>query len=715
MVESINNMNLRFGLRELVYACLCIVLGYLLRVRDSYSLTPMWRKRSEISKFVNGKFTTDVDRNPLPIVTDLEGDGVNEIVLVSNDLVHLNVLAMPLRSEEEDKTLAHVMVKHKAEMMFKGRSKGHIPRPHTVGVGFIEPYLSMMQIRKQVIVVVTDDWQVLCYSHELKLLWYQQLPLPSVDLESIEVKSLSVLVSPFTIEKKHKGLVVIAGSFRHKTHKPDILAKIKEREENKSRNRTLEMPTEEDNETLTHFSTFTLSADDGSLLWKHTAGDFDEQQQNTKGDKAHHWKLSLHHKRIHKGESPWEEYGSQLNDFWPHMWAENSDTEIFMVRVNKQFNTTSRSQKSVPEPSEGVQQTGSALLPEHLIGFSYGGQRPHSDHEHVTNPNSLIIKSPEGIQVLSLVTGQPKTVYRLPADRALYLDVDGDGHVEKVVWDMGQHYSPCFLDIWRVKPVQEQIDQIAVCTSKRLFWTRSWSLEEDVYKKIPPRVIKSVARKTGLLRHFLGHNLFQDNSYDVIVFGGLGRVSSVGIDGNIHWQTLTESRWGDLSLNMRRSGGRPVPDDVKEEFFMSFEPSRILMPLEVSGPKVAVAVTGWNMISVVDLVEGTLLAQHSIPAPSTGPLVYGDFDNDGLMDLILTCKKGYIGFSLKLQHNYELTLLYTVSVFLLIILFSWLISTMSQSDNDSENDDDELDENDEILAGDDTIAITTDSLLSPPQ
>ena len=73
--------------------------------------------------------------------------------------------------------------------------------------------------------MVTDDWKVLCYSHELKLLWSHHLPLPSVDMDDVEVKSLSVLVSPFTIDKKHKGLVVISGSFRHKTHQPDILAK----------------------------------------------------------------------------------------------------------------------------------------------------------------------------------------------------------------------------------------------------------------------------------------------------------------------------------------------------------------------------------------------------------------------------------------------------------------------------------------------------------
>ena len=52
------------------------------------------------------------------------------------------------------------------------------------------------------------------------------------------------------------------------------------------------------------------------------------------------------------------------------------------------------------------------------------------------------------------------------------------------------------MDIWRLNPIQEKIDQVPLCTSKRLFWVRSWSMEEDIYKKIPPRVIK---RYMGLL------------------------------------------------------------------------------------------------------------------------------------------------------------------------------------------------------------------------
>ena len=79
------------------------------------------------------------------------------------------------------------------------------------------------------------------------------------------------------------------------------------------------------------------------------------------------------------------------------------------------------------------------------------------------------------------------------------------------------------------------------------------------------------------------------------------------------------------------------------------------------------------------------------------------------------CPSRFIGFSLKLQHNYELTALYTAAVFLTIVLFSWLISNVAQSDNDSDKDDDEDDDDygDNVLGGDDNLELLTQSAPTP--
>ena len=44
-------------------------------------------------------------------------------------------------------------------------------RPVTMASGYLRRYQSMLQIRHQVVAVLMSDWMVLCFDHELKLLW----------------------------------------------------------------------------------------------------------------------------------------------------------------------------------------------------------------------------------------------------------------------------------------------------------------------------------------------------------------------------------------------------------------------------------------------------------------------------------------------------------------------------------------------------------------
>ena len=99
---------------HLILVLLCAVIGYLLRAHDSYVLRPVWRKRAEYHHFANKKYPILAEQLPAPVITDLDSDGVNEIVLVTNDL-KLSVLVLPdtVNRAEDDQTLPHVDVKHK--------------------------------------------------------------------------------------------------------------------------------------------------------------------------------------------------------------------------------------------------------------------------------------------------------------------------------------------------------------------------------------------------------------------------------------------------------------------------------------------------------------------------------------------------------------------------------------------------------------------------
>lgn len=54
------------------------------------------------------------------------------------------------------------------------------------------------------------------------------------------------------------------------------------------------------------------------------------------------------------------------------------------------------------------------------------------------------------------------------------------------------------------------------------------------------------------------------------------------------------------------------------------------------------ALSGFSEFVLVDLVNGNLLAEHSLPCSPSAPLTVGDFDNDGVNDVIVTCSLGLV-------------------------------------------------------------------------
>lgn len=132
---------------------LCAVIGYLMRSHDTYELRPVWRKRAEYHHFQNKKFPTKAEQLPAPVITDIDSDGINDIILVTNDLkLSVMVLPDPVKQDDEDKTLPHVVVKHKVTLPQATNGSQDQPSgwPVVMVTGFTVPYMSMIQIRQQV-------------------------------------------------------------------------------------------------------------------------------------------------------------------------------------------------------------------------------------------------------------------------------------------------------------------------------------------------------------------------------------------------------------------------------------------------------------------------------------------------------------------------------------------------------------------------------------
>ena len=115
------------------------------------------------------------------------------------------------------------------------------------------------------------------------------------------------------------------------------------------------------------------------------------------------------------------------------MWVNNQHTKFTLGRFAKD-------RKLNPEEAgkeDDSTKPSSALSPQHIVRYAYGGQRPHSESEHASNPNAVVIRGPHGIEVLSLLSGQPITHLQFPETNDIRFDVDKDGELENLVWDLG--------------------------------------------------------------------------------------------------------------------------------------------------------------------------------------------------------------------------------------------------------------------------------------
>lgn len=101
-----------------------------------------------------------------------------------------------------------------------------------------------------------------------------------------------------------------------------------------------------------------------------------------------------------------------------------------------------------------------------------------------------MINHQNGIEVLNLLTGRPITRLQVSDDKAIYGLMDSENDIKKLSWGEQQNFSPCFLEIWRIFPIKENLERFPVCMTKRLFFTTNWVYDEDMYIKLPPLIMK---------------------------------------------------------------------------------------------------------------------------------------------------------------------------------------------------------------------------------
>lgn len=174
----------------------------------------------DTAHYQNGQFPDPHERLPPPLVADVDGDGQNELIVATRD-PGIRIMRVPrsMKLREDDPPPAPVIASATL-LSFTRVAKGR--HPVALSSGYIDPFRSDGPPRKQVIVVVTEDWTVLCFSHTLDLLWETTVAhlQDTLGLGALYHREIAVRVVPTPIRDGDKGVVVVAGSLelRHAHH-----------------------------------------------------------------------------------------------------------------------------------------------------------------------------------------------------------------------------------------------------------------------------------------------------------------------------------------------------------------------------------------------------------------------------------------------------------------------------------------------------------------
>eukprot|EP00808_Paulinella_micropora_P017153 g32257.t1 len=437
-----------------------------------------------------------------------------------------------------------------------------------------------------------------------------------------------------------------------------------------------------------HYSFYAFAGGSGASRWKHETDDFQEASASANLLRPQHM--------MHAGEMHWSNFRHSIVQTLPHSWSAPEDTRFFPAHFERRRSGQARrSEKEAVASNVNDVDWRDDLL---------GGMRPHSATEHVREPNVLVAHLREGIQVIHLYSGRPVCQLALAAG-TLYGDVNADSVIDKVEALAGSHGLTtqggqsrknsefgCLALVSSGIPSTHQLFNGSICqeNGKGTLQFLNKLAEEDIFSHKP--LVGGFNSATSQ------RNLNGVLSFTSLFFVNSGLVTAFSSSGRHLWSTPTTSSWLDgseaLHIKMqmsRRNRGRRLRGRKQEEGSLAqaedsglifrqkaFFPSLIGLSLQQDSqfPEFIAAV-GEFTVSVLSRANGAIQAEAWLPSTPVSPPVVGDFNNDGVSDLLIMTTGGLHGLASYSTPGSRVFLV--LLVFLLCILLVALLMKALQS------------------------------------
>lgn len=293
---------------------------------------------------------------------------------------------------------------------------------------------------------------------------------------------------------------------------------------------------------------------------------------------------------------------------------------------------------------------------------------PHDAAEHTEHPNVLVAHTKKGIEIIALRTGAPITSLALAEGRT-YADIDGDDVVDTVVMletprDVASHgvafshdggeLQHCSVMVVSGLPPRAQLFNGTVCPMKRnindpLSRSAVGAMVPIAVSAASPVILKSVDPKT----------LRESKQRDLVVAVNTGVVTCYSGSGTFRWQVTGAPQWGldfayPSTVLLDSDGGR-VDDLGRHDSAFS-----------------QILVMGEKALALISR-DGELLTVTDLPSKPIARPILGDFDSDGVVDVMVVTEEAVLGFRLEVTQSVR-GMLVVVAVLAVVALIIFLSS-----------------------------------------
>ncbi len=654
-----------------------------------YSIDPCWYQ------FDRAESTKEWKSIP-PLVTDLDGDGMKEIIFVTK---YMQLQILDGSPPNEDYTnIYSPQVLYSSNLIKSSLAVAKSQKPVAIETGYIEPY-SETEERSQVIVVVREDWTVVCYDSSLKVLWEKAVAHKTHELQLLADKyyidDISVRVLPLSIKKDAYGVIFVGASMRpiggkegnHVGDSSHISVHIEHGMDYKEDGEEVHKDMKSQ-ASLEHFNIYALDAKDGHVIWRHDGFDSLKPEQFSASLPQHAFRLDtrdLHAKSHHApGITNWNIFRESMVAELPHFWGERDDTFMRLAHFQRKHvgsdkfasrkkqhhrivggkakgSASSSHAHSHSSAQSGKNSKGGAARSDgaHLFTgvetppLSRSATLPHDAAEHTEYPNVVVIHTKTGLDVVTLKTGMPVTSVAFNRGN-LFSDINGDGVIDEILvvgskdevsaispeFVSGEGSLPhCSIMVLSGLPAHSQLFNGTVCKSgsKASLADPANTLNgrKSNKKTSASQLPKVVAAPPAVLRVVDPKTYTESKVSDVAVAINAGVVTAYSGSGELKWQVDDSPTWHEEF----KHASSLVFDADALQVDETGSHDNLQAHLLVVGDK------GMALYSK----EGKTLASIDIPKEPIVRPILGDFDSDGITDVIFITEDAVLGYRLEVK------------------------------------------------------------------